>query len=59
MNKRYRKARRLRTRHYRNGHTPWCRCPEPWQDFLIQLCWWADRNDIKSLRSANGYGGDR
>lgn len=28
MNERYRKQMRLRSRHSRRGHAPWCRCPE-------------------------------
>lgn len=31
MNQRYRKVMRLRSRHARRGHTPWCNCPEMWQ----------------------------
>ncbi|WP_432112794.1 hypothetical protein [Streptomyces sp. S1] len=37
MNARYRKAMRLKSRHARRGHTPWCRCPELWQGFALAL----------------------
>lgn len=30
MNARYRKRQRLRSRHARRGHKPWCNCPEQW-----------------------------
>lgn len=42
MNARYRKARRLKSRHHRRGHTPWCQCPELWQSFAISLQRWID-----------------
>jgi hypothetical protein len=35
MNRRYRKTMRLRSRHYRRGHTPWCNCPEVWHAFWM------------------------
>lgn len=37
MNKRYRKVMRLRSRHYRQGHSLFCRCWEPWQNFGLAL----------------------
>ncbi|MEV5957264.1 hypothetical protein AB0M11_26445 [Streptomyces sp. NPDC051987] len=40
MNARYRKQMRLRSRHARRGHTPWCRCPEPQQRALIAFRRW-------------------
>lgn len=40
MNARYRKQMRLRSRHYRRGHTPWCHCPEPRQRMLLAFRRW-------------------
>lgn len=37
MNKRYRKQRRLRSRHYRQGHSQFCKCWELWQNFGLAL----------------------
>jgi hypothetical protein len=37
MNERYRKQRRLRSRHARRGHTPWCRCPEEITRMLLAV----------------------
>lgn len=37
MNKRYRKQMRLKSRHQRRGHTPFCRCPELWQALALAL----------------------
>lgn len=37
MNKRYRKQMRLKSRHYRQGHTPFCKCWEVWQSFGLAL----------------------
>lgn len=37
MNPRYRKQTRLRSRHHRRGHTPWCRCWEPLQRLVIAV----------------------
>lgn len=37
VNARYRKVRRLQSRHYRRGHTVFCRCPEPFQSAVADL----------------------
>lgn len=37
VNERYRKQMRLRSRHFRKGHTPFCKCREPWQMVGIKL----------------------
>lgn len=37
MNARYRKAMRLKSRHRRRGHTPWCQCLEMRQALAIGL----------------------
>ncbi len=37
MNKRYRKAMRLKSRHYRQGHNQFCKCWELWQNFGLAL----------------------
>ncbi len=37
VNRRYRKQMRLRSQHYRRGHTPFCKCWEPWQMLGIRL----------------------
>lgn len=37
VNDRYRKRMRLTSRHFRKGHTPFCKCREPWQMVGIKL----------------------
>lgn len=37
MNSRYRKQVRLRSRHARRGHKPWCNCPERYDRLLLAL----------------------
>lgn len=37
MNQRYRKVMRLRSRHHRRGHTPWCSCPEMLQAMYLAI----------------------
>lgn len=37
MNKRYRKQMRLRSRHYRQGHTQFCKCWEFWQKGVLAI----------------------
>lgn len=35
--KAYYKAMRLKSRHARQRHTPWCNCPEMWQALTIGI----------------------
>lgn len=42
MNTRYRKQMRLRSRHYRQGHTQFCKCWEQWQNFGLALKRWKE-----------------
>lgn len=37
MNERYRKQMRLKSRHYRQGHTQFCKCREFWQKGLLAI----------------------
>lgn len=37
MNERYRKQMRLKSRHHRRGHTPFCNCPEMWQALALAM----------------------
>lgn len=51
MNPRYRKQRRLRSRHTRRGHTPWCQCPEYWDRLVLALRrWQREHNSLPRRR---------